>query len=92
MACNAHLPGPVARRTCSLSPDAESLLTKAVETLARAMDTVIREIFARMDEFRAAGVEGMIWRMLADDPRLLSKYMDLIKRRQTIDDLVALEI
>ena len=32
VSCNAHLPGPVARRTCSLSPDAENLLTKAVET------------------------------------------------------------
>ena len=31
-------------------------------------DTVVREIFARMDEFRAAGVQGMVWRMLADDP------------------------
>jgi len=25
-------------------------------------------VFARMDEFRAAGVQGMIWRMLVDDP------------------------
>jgi hypothetical protein len=31
-------------------------------------DTVVREVFARMDEFRAAGVQGMIWRMLVDDP------------------------
>jgi hypothetical protein len=31
-------------------------------------DTVVRDVFARMDEFRAAGVQGMIWRMLADDP------------------------
>ena len=31
--------------------------------------TVVREIFARMDEFRAAGVQGMVWRMLADDPK-----------------------
>jgi hypothetical protein len=31
-------------------------------------DTVVREVFARMDEFRAAGVQGMVWRMLADDP------------------------
>ncbi|OFW02741.1 MAG: hypothetical protein A3I61_16375 [Acidobacteria bacterium RIFCSPLOWO2_02_FULL_68_18] len=27
-----------------------------------------REIFRRMDEFRAAGVQGMVWRMLSDDP------------------------
>jgi hypothetical protein len=32
-------------------------------------DTVIRDIFRRMDEFRAAGVRGMVWRMLADDPK-----------------------
>jgi len=32
-------------------------------------DTVVREVFARMDEFRAAGVQGMIWRMLVDDPK-----------------------
>ncbi|MDO8681097.1 MAG: hypothetical protein Q7R30_21470 [Acidobacteriota bacterium] len=31
-------------------------------------DTVIRDIFRRMDEFRDAGVQGMLWRMLADDP------------------------
>lgn len=31
-------------------------------------DMVIRDIFRRMDEFRAAGVQGMVWRMLADDP------------------------
>jgi hypothetical protein len=31
-------------------------------------NTVIREIFRRMEEFRAAGVQGMVWRMLSDDP------------------------
>jgi hypothetical protein len=31
-------------------------------------DTVVRQIFGRMEEFRAAGVQGMVWRMLADDP------------------------
>ncbi len=31
-------------------------------------DTVIRDIFRRMGEFRAAGVQGMVWRMLSDDP------------------------
>ena len=31
-------------------------------------DTVVRDIFRRMNEFRAAGVQGMVWRMLADDP------------------------
>jgi magnesium chelatase family protein len=45
VSCNAHLPGPVARRTCSLSPDAEALLTRAVETLAltgRGLDRAIK--------------------------------------------------
>jgi hypothetical protein len=31
-------------------------------------DTVVREIFSRMDELRDAGVQGMVWRMLTDDP------------------------
>lgn len=31
-------------------------------------DTVVRDVFAHIEEFRAAGVQGMIWRMLADDP------------------------
>lgn len=31
-------------------------------------DTVVAEIFRRMPELKAAGVQGMIWRMLADDP------------------------
>ena len=43
--CNAHLPGPVARRTCSLSSGAEALLTRAVEMLAltgRGFDRAIK--------------------------------------------------
>lgn len=35
----------------------------------RYQDTVVREIFARLDELREAGVQGMTWRMLADDPK-----------------------
>ena len=31
-------------------------------------DTVVRDIFRRIGEFSAAGVQGMVWRMLADDP------------------------
>jgi magnesium chelatase family protein len=45
VACNAHLPGPVARRTCVLGSDAEALLTKAVETMAltgRGFDRAIK--------------------------------------------------
>jgi magnesium chelatase family protein len=45
VSCNAHLPGPVARRTCSMSAEAEGLLTKAVETLAltgRGFDRAIK--------------------------------------------------
>ena len=44
-------------------------------------DTVIRDIFRRMDTFRAAGVEGMIWRMLADDPGFdVSNYHGMAER------------
>jgi magnesium chelatase family protein len=45
VSCNAHLPGPVARRTCSMSSGAEALLTKAVEMLAltgRGFDRAIK--------------------------------------------------
>jgi len=35
----------------------------------RYQDTVVREIFGRLNELRDAGVQGMIWRMLADDPK-----------------------
>ncbi len=45
VSCNAHLPGPLARRTCSLSSGAEALLTKAVEMLAltgRGFDRAIK--------------------------------------------------
>ena len=43
--CNAHLPGPVARRSCAPSPAAESLLAKAVESMAltgRGFDRAIK--------------------------------------------------
>ena len=44
-------------------------------------DTVVREIFARMNELREAGVEGMIWRMLADDPKFdTSNYHGMAER------------
>jgi magnesium chelatase family protein len=45
VACNAHLPGPAARRTCRLALEAETLLTKAVETMAltgRGFDRAIK--------------------------------------------------
>jgi hypothetical protein len=32
-------------------------------------DMVVRDIFRRIDELSAAGVQGMIWRMLSDDPK-----------------------
>jgi magnesium chelatase family protein len=32
--CNAHLPGPLARRLADLAPDAEAMLASAVESLA----------------------------------------------------------
>jgi hypothetical protein len=36
-------------------------------------DMVVRDIFRRMDELKAAGVQGMIWRMLSDDPAFDTK-------------------
>jgi magnesium chelatase family protein len=45
VACNAHLPGPVARRECAMSTAAETLLTKAVETMAltgRGFDRAVK--------------------------------------------------
>jgi magnesium chelatase family protein len=42
---NAHLPGPVARRRCELSSTAESLLAKAVESMAltgRGVDRAVK--------------------------------------------------
>jgi hypothetical protein len=44
-------------------------------------DTVIRDIFRRMEEFRAAGVEGMVWRMLPDNPAFdTSNYHGIAER------------
>lgn len=37
-------------------------------TYETLQDIEVAEIFARMGEFRAAGVQGMVWRMLVDDP------------------------
>lgn len=34
----------------------------------RDQDAVVTDIFRRTGEFRAAGVQAMIWRMLSDDP------------------------
>jgi hypothetical protein len=31
-------------------------------------DLIVQELFARMGELKAAGVRGIVWRMLADDP------------------------
>jgi magnesium chelatase family protein len=45
VSCNAHLPGPLARRTCRLDPGAEAMLTAAVETMAltgRGFDRAIK--------------------------------------------------
>ncbi len=44
-------------------------------------DAVVRDIFRRIDEFRAAGVQGMVWRMLADDPAFdTNNYHGLAER------------
>ena len=45
VSCNAHLPGPIARRLCVLSSGAEALLTNAVERFAltgRGFDRAIK--------------------------------------------------
>jgi hypothetical protein len=34
----------------------------------RFQDTVVRDVFSRMNEYRDAGVQGMVWRTLHDDP------------------------
>jgi hypothetical protein len=36
-------------------------------------DMVVRDIFRRIDELSAAGVQGMVWRMLEDDPKFDTK-------------------
>jgi hypothetical protein len=44
-------------------------------------DAVVRDIFRRMEEFRAAGVQGMVWRMLLDDPAFdTNNYHGLAER------------
>jgi magnesium chelatase family protein len=45
VACNAHLPGPIARRSCALASGAEALLTNAVDRFAltgRGFDRAIK--------------------------------------------------
>src|SRR5207253_10987316 len=44
-------------------------------------DTVVKSIFARMSELKAAGVRGMVWRMLTDDPNFdTSNYHGMAER------------
>jgi hypothetical protein len=44
-------------------------------------DTVVGDIFRRMADLRAAGVVGVIWRMLADDPSFdTSNYHGIAER------------
>ncbi|HXG54259.1 MAG TPA: hypothetical protein VNJ03_02680 [Vicinamibacterales bacterium] len=48
---------------------------------AAHQDTVIKMIFARMPELKAAGVQGMVWRMLSDDPTFdTSNYHGMAER------------
>jgi magnesium chelatase family protein len=61
VACNAHLPGPVARRRCALSPSAESLLTKAVESIAltgRGVDRAVKVARTVADLAGAERIDG----------------------------------
>lgn len=44
-------------------------------------DTVVQEIFGRLGELKAAGVRGMVWRMLSDDPNFdTSNYNGMAER------------
>jgi hypothetical protein len=44
-------------------------------------DTVVQEIFGRLGELKAAGVRGMVWRMLSDDPNFdTSNYHGMAER------------
>ncbi|HET9672458.1 MAG TPA: YifB family Mg chelatase-like AAA ATPase [Actinomycetota bacterium] len=66
VSCNAHLPGPVARRRCALSAPAETLLTKAVESMAltgRGFDRAVKVARTVAD---LAGVERIEAEHLAE--------------------------
>lgn len=44
-------------------------------------DTMVKTVFARMAELKAAGVSGMVWRMLSDDPTFdTSNYHGMAER------------
>lgn len=50
-------------------------------TYETLQDIEVAEVFARMPEFRAAGVQGLIWRMLKDDPTFdTSNYHGIAER------------
>src|SRR5919106_5478120 len=59
VACNAHLPGPVARQACALASGADALLTSAVEMMAltgRGLDRAIKVGRTVADLARSADV------------------------------------
>jgi hypothetical protein len=44
-------------------------------------NTVVQDIFGRLGELKAAGVRGMVWRMLSDDPNFdTSNYNGMAER------------
>jgi hypothetical protein len=48
---------------------------------AYQQDTMVKEIFAKLSELKAAGVRGMVWRMLSDDPTFdTSNYHGMAER------------
>jgi magnesium chelatase family protein len=58
--CNAHLPGPVARREARLTPEAEDLLAEAVEHMAltgRGFDRTVK-VARTIADLEAAGRVG----------------------------------
>jgi magnesium chelatase family protein len=61
LTCNAHLSGPVARRRCEISPDAERILTKAIDSLAltgRGVDRAVKVARTAADLAGAERIEA----------------------------------
>jgi magnesium chelatase family protein len=59
--CNAHLSGPVARRRCPMSGDAERILTKAIESMAltgRGVDRAVKVARTAADLAGAERIEA----------------------------------
>jgi magnesium chelatase family protein len=61
VACNAHLSGPVARRRCALTGDAERILTRAIDAMAltgRGVDRAVKVARTVADLAASERIEG----------------------------------